>query len=99
MTVHLNFTYHKELGPLDDINIGEVLETIDERHNFNGLRISANFASFPPFCEIDERGNPIGLMHDILKLVAKELNLTLEIQATKSENKDIWFRKYYSEFQ
>lgn len=89
----MNLTYYKELGPLDDINIGEVLEAIEGRHNFNGLGISANFASFPPFCAIDERGNPIGLMHDILKIVAKELNLTLQIQETKTENKDIWFRK------
>ena len=81
------------MGLVDDVKIEEIISAIDEIQDFNGLPISANFASYPPFCSIDEMGNPKGLMYDILKIVARELNLTLRMIETQPRNKDIWFKK------
>ena len=74
-------------------NVEEIIHIIDEKQDFNGLSLSANFASYPPFCSIDEMGNPKGLMYDILKIVAGELNLTLKISETQPRNKGIWLKK------
>ena len=82
------------MGRVENVNIEVVLKVLDEKQNFNGLKITANYAIFPPYCSIDEMGNPTGLMYDILKVVANELNLTVEIQETKPENMDIWYKKY-----
>ena len=84
----------KDLGRVENINIEDILKVIDEEQNFNGLKITANFANFPPYCSFDKMGNPTGLMYDILKVVANDLNLTVELQETKPENKDIWYKKY-----
>ena len=81
------------MGSVEDIRIEEILRKMDETPNFNGLSLSANFASYPPFCSIDEMGNPNGLMYDILKIVAGELNLTLKISETQPRNKGIWLKK------
>ena len=82
------------MGRVENVNIEVVLKVLDEKQNFNGLKITANYAIFPPYCSIDKMGNPTGLMYDILKVVANELNLTVEIQETKPENMDIWYKKY-----
>ena len=96
MNLHLAYSSVeclKNMGSVDEIRIEEILQKIDETQNFNGLSLSANFASYPPFCSIDEMGNPTGLMYDILKIVARELNLTLKIIETQPRNKDIWLKK------
>ena len=82
------------MGPVDNVKVEDILRVTDEKQNFNGLKITTNYAIFPPYYNIDEMGNPTGLMYDILKVVANELNLTIEIQETKPENMDIWYKKY-----
>ena len=91
--VYSSVEWFKALGSVDEIRLEEILQKMDEKQNFNGLPLSANFASYPPFCSIDETGNPKGLMYDILKIVARELNLTLKIIETQPRNKDIWLKK------
>ena len=81
------------MGAVDKIEMKQILKIIDENQDFNGRSMSANFASYPPFCIVDEMGNPTGLLYDVLKIVSEELNLTLEITPPSPQNKDIWFKK------
>ena len=75
------------------MKIEEANEATKKRQDFNGSLISANFADYPPYCSMDEIGNPTGLFPDLLKVVAKYLNLTLTFQEPAPENQGVWYKK------
>ena len=81
------------MGPVDSFDLEEVLAAIDKKPDFNGLSILSNFASYPPYCIIDKGDEIKGLLFDVLKIVTRELNLSLEIRRPKPQNKGIWFKK------
>ena len=81
------------MGPVDSFDLEDGLAAINKKPDFNGLLILANFALYPPYCIIDKGGEIKGLLYDVLKIVTRELNLSLEIRRPKPQNKGIWFKK------
>ena len=67
------------------------MESTRERHDFQGITLTTNFAHFQPMCIVNDQRNEVrGIMTDALKMAALFLNLTFIIQPTKPENKNIW---------
>ena len=45
---------------------------------------------------VDEKGVIHGVFKEILEIATKQLNLTLIMKPTQSQNRNIWFKKYFN---
>ena len=81
-------------GILNQLDLGELLKATKERNDFQGLSLTANYGdSFKPYCWTDKSGIVHGIQRKALEVASRYLNLSLVIQDTKPENKNIWAKK------
>ena len=71
----------------------EVIQITNERKDHQGIKLTANYGSFPPYCYVDSNGNVQGTYKEALEIACSFLNLTLVLKAPKPENKNSWFSK------
>ena len=84
----------QDLGPLENINLQEVMLEINGRSDFDGTNLVLNYDSFHPYCFFDNNGKLTGIIYDAMKYVSQYLNLTLSYIEPLPENKGIWSKRY-----
>ena len=78
---------------MEDPDWSEIIRETRSRRDFNGIELRANYVDdFRPFCYHFE-GLLKGAFPETLKVVASILNFTLNFQAPRAENRNIWFQK------
>ena len=84
----------QEHGLIDQVNVGPILETTAIKKDFQGIPFKINYANrFKPYCWTDEDGKVQGMFEKALKIASSVLNLTLVMQETRIENRNIWSKK------
>ena len=74
--------------------MGPILETTAIKKDFQGIPFTINYAnSFKPYCWTDIDGQVQGMFEKALKVATSVLNLTLVMQETRLENRNIWSKK------
>ena len=79
----------KYLGSIENINIKTKAYEVDERRDFEGALITANYNSNGNLFYMDENGKMQGLVYDCFRVAANYLNLTVVYQEPNPINRDI----------
>ena len=78
----------------EQVDFDKELVSVQERNNFMGIPIVANFAeTYPPYCYADENGTLKGVFYDMFNVAAGMVNLTVIYQKPKDYNYNIWLNR------
>jgi hypothetical protein len=88
--------YHilQEYGPLDKVNISDIIAKTRQRKDFQGLTYLAQYGEFPPFCIQTESSESsvvfTGLFVELLEIFASVVNISVKYQKALPENYNLW---------